>query len=129
MPAVVRWGLVAAYMAAIFALSSQPQLPDLPSAVSDKHAHAVTYAGLAVLTCRAVAGGSLAQLTARGAATAWAIAAGYGASDEVHQGYVPGRTPDLDDWVADAAGASAAAAGCYAGGILSRSRRHRPSPS
>jgi VanZ family protein len=116
-------------MAAIFALSSQSRLPDLPSRVSDKHAHAVTYAGLAVLACRAVAGGAFSGLTARGAVAAWALATAYGATDEVHQAYVPGRTADVGDWLADAAGAAAAAAGCYAWGILSRSRRQRLSPS
>ena len=131
MPAAVRWVAVAAYMAAIFLLSAQPTLPSLPSRLSDKHVHALTYAGLAAVTCRALAGGPLAGLTARGAAGAWAIAAAYGASDEYHQSFVPGRTPELDDWAADAAGAAAAAAGCYAWGIISRSRRvrERTSPS
>lgn len=131
MPTVARWGPVVAYMAAIFLLSAQPQLPSLPSQVSDKHVHALTYAGLTAVTCRALAGGALARLTAGGAVGAWAIAVAYGASDEYHQSFVPGRTPDLDDWAADVAGAAAAAAGCYAWGIISRSRRvrERTSPS
>lgn len=125
MPAVARWGPVVAYMGAIFLLSAQPQLPSFPSQVSDKHVHALTYAGLAAVTCRALAGGALARLTAGDAVGAWAIAVAYGASDEYHQSFVPGRTPDLDDWAADAAGAAAAAAACYAWGIISRSRRVR----
>lgn len=122
---IALWGPVAAYMAAIFVLSAQARLPDLPGGVNDKHAHAATYAGLAALACRAVAGGPLAGLSARGALAAWAMAAGYGVTDELHQSQVPGRTPDLDDWLADAAGAAAAAGGCYAWGIIARSRRSR----
>lgn len=128
-PALGRWGPVAAYMAAIFLLSAQPQLPSLPSQVSDKHVHAATYAGLAALACRAMAGGAMAGLTARAAVGAWAVAVAYGATDEYHQSWVPGRTPDLGDWLADAAGAAGAAAACWAWGIISRSRRVRTSPS
>ena len=32
----------------------------------------------------------------------------YGATDEIHQMYVPGRSPDVLDWFADAAGVAAA---------------------
>jgi VanZ family protein len=32
----------------------------------------------------------------------------FGALDEVHQGFVPGRSQDAMDWVADAAGAALA---------------------
>jgi VanZ family protein len=118
-------------MVAIFLVSAQPRLPDVAPGLSDKHLHAAAYAGLSVLTCRALAGGTMAALTAPGAAAAWALAAGYGVTDEVHQSYVPGRVPDLADWLADAAGAGAAAAGCYAWGIIARSRRlrERPRPS
>jgi VanZ family protein len=125
------WGPVTAYMAAIFLLSAQPRLPDLAPGVSDKHAHAAAYAGLAALACRALAGGPLSALTVRGAAGAWALASGYGLTDEIHQSFVPGRSPEGGDWLADAAGAAAAALGCYAWGIIARSRRlrERPRPS
>jgi VanZ family protein len=33
-----------------------------------------------------------------------ALGALYGVTDEVHQGYVPGRMPDPWDWVADVVG-------------------------
>ncbi len=38
----------------------------------------------------------------------WALSATFGALDEVHQGFVPGRSRDAFDWVADAVGAALA---------------------
>lgn len=38
----------------------------------------------------------------------WALAAGFGACDEIHQSFVPGRSCDAADWLADALGAAAA---------------------
>jgi VanZ family protein len=32
----------------------------------------------------------------------------YGISDELHQSFVPGRTPDVHDWIADTWGAAVA---------------------
>lgn len=131
MSRLVRWAPVVVYMAAIFALSAQPRLPALPAAVSDKHAHAAAYAGLATLSCHALAGGPMAGLGVRGAIAAWTLAAAYGATDEYHQSFVAGRTADVDDWFADALGAAAAAAACYAWGIITRPRcvGERPRPS
>jgi VanZ family protein len=47
------------------------------------------------------------------------VAAGslYGASDEIHQGFVPGRSPEVWDWVADTLGSIA--------GVLAYFRFHR----
>ena len=67
-------------------------------------------------------------MTARVAAQALAIAVAYGATDEVHQMFVPGRTPDVMDVLADAAGALVAAAVCLAWGILSRPASFVPRP-
>jgi VanZ family protein len=33
------------------------------------------------------------------------IASLYGASDELHQSFIPGRSPEIGDWVADTLGA------------------------
>lgn len=118
--AVALWGPVAAYMAVIFVLSAQPQ-PPLPSQVSDKQGHSLGYMGLAVTVARGLAGGIAAGATLRTAAAASAIAAGYGATDEWHQSFVPGRSADIHDWFADAAGALLGAGACWAWGII-RSR-------
>ena len=39
-------------------------------------------------------------------AVAIVIASLYGVSDEIHQMFVPGRTPDVFDWMTDTAGAT-----------------------
>jgi VanZ family protein len=87
------------FAALIFFLSSQPQLPEPPLAFEgiDKVLHAATYAVLAMLL-RAGAG------TAKGAWWWAVVAAVYGATDELHQSFVPGRSADLLDLLADTAG-------------------------
>jgi VanZ family protein len=107
-------------MALIFFLSSQPQ-PPLPSQLSDKQGHSLGYLGLAVTVSRALAGGLAAGVSARSAVAAWAIASGYGATDEWHQSFVDGRSADVRDWFADATGALLGAGACWAWGII-RSR-------
>ena len=37
------------------------------------------------------------------------LASGYGATDEFHQRFVHGRSPDVHDWIADTLGALAGA--------------------
>jgi VanZ family protein len=111
------WVPVAAYMALIFALSAQPD-PPLPSQVSDKQGHSLGYMGLTVVVGRALAGGTASGATLGVASGAWAIATAYAASDEWHQSFVPGRSADPRDWLADAAGALAGAGACWAWGII-----------
>jgi hypothetical protein len=95
------WAGALAWAALLFALSATPgdadgfdwPLLSLPGA--DKVAHAGLYA---------VLGGLLRLASGRtGLAVAWAGA--YGVSDEVHQAFVPGRSPDPLDWLADVVGA------------------------
>jgi len=102
------WAPVVAYMAAIFYVSSLSNpLPELTSAASDKTLHALAYSGLAYITARAVAeegrGWTLTLLAAV------IIASLYGATDEWHQLYVPGRASDIHDWFADTGGSAAGA--------------------
>jgi VanZ family protein len=94
------------YAAAIFVESSISRLPELPSGFSDKDGHALLYAGLAVLIVRALCGGSWRRVTLWTGAAAVALAALYGATDEFHQCFVPGRTADVLDWLADFIGAA-----------------------
>ena len=112
------WTPVVAYMALIFYLSSLAQ-PPLPEGVSDKSGHVFGYLGLGILAARAVAGGLPARITVRLALTAVTIAVGYGATDEVHQMFVAGRSAELYDLYADATGACIGVAGCWAWGIIS----------
>lgn len=118
---VVLWGPVVAYMALIFALSARSVLPS-PLGLNDKVVHFAFYGGLATLALRATAGGRLAGLSMRAMLAAWAIASVYGASDEFHQSFVPGRSADPWDLLADAAGAALAVVVFGASGIIARSR-------
>ena len=83
------------YMAAIFALSSLPGSEVGIPAPWDKLAHFTEYALLGFLLGRGTGNVPLA----------FALAALYGVSDEVHQAFVPGREASVFDWLADAAGA------------------------
>lgn len=85
----------------IFSASSRSTVagPSVPQ--FDKVAHFSVYGLLATLVYRAL----------RGRAGAWwalvAVSA-YGATDEWHQYFVPGRSSEIADWVADTAGAAVA---------------------
>lgn len=106
-------------MAGIFVVSAQPD-PPMAASAPDKPLHALAYAGLAVLAFRAVAGGLPAPVTRRHAAAVLAITIGYGVTDEIHQMFVPGRTAELADLVADATGAAAGLIACWAWAIVRR---------
>jgi VanZ family protein len=112
----LRAALAAGYAAALYVASSRPD----PSAYvpegwlsHDKLLHAAAYAGLGALL-----GGTLALTrlaTGRAIALAAALAAAYGATDEWHQSYVPGRQADVVDLAADALGGLAGAAAAVRG--------------
>ena len=99
------WLPVALYMALIFAVSSITHPPDLSTSIGDKGAHGLLYSGLAALMVRALAGGW--QPFGGGiavAAVGYSIL--YGATDEIHQLFVPNRSADIRDLAADAVGAA-----------------------
>jgi VanZ family protein len=103
------WGPVVAQMAAIFLFSSlHDPAPLIPGGITDKGGHFIGYALLGALMLRALAGGRLAAITWRLALAALALSSLYGISDELHQVFVAGRSPEVLDWVADSAGALAA---------------------
>jgi VanZ family protein len=108
----LAWLLPAvAYAALIFWLSHQPNpLPEVTGRLSDKLLHAVEYAGLAGLLVLGLTHVGSFGLR-RAALLAILLAAAYGATDELHQAFVPHRDASLLDWLADAAGA-------LVGGIL-----------
>ena len=114
------WLPVAAYMAAIFWASSLQALPGPVSPFPDWLLHSACYAGLALVALRAVAGGQWARVTMATLAAAWIICAIYGATDEWHQSFVPGRMVEFRDWRNDVAGALAALAGAQAFGKMRR---------
>jgi VanZ family protein len=108
------WAPVVVYMALIFAISSNSRPPDLPSALGDKGGHALLYFGLGLLFVRALAGGWREPFGARKGIAAAAYSILYAATDEIHQMFVPPRTAEIGDLLADAAGAIAAVIVAYA---------------
>jgi len=69
----------------------------------DKMAHTGAYALLGLLALRACHGG-LHRLAIRPTVAAVLVTAAYAVTDELHQGFVPGRVASLADWVADLVG-------------------------
>lgn len=99
-------------MAFIFLLSSIAHPIALPQG-ADKNLHALLYAGLGALLVRALAGGLRRHVTLASALAAVAIAAAYGISDEFHQWFVPPRSVEGLDVLADTVGAALSAAVLY----------------
>jgi VanZ family protein len=117
--------LALAWAGAIFWASSRPNpFPFLPRGLltHDKLVHLAAYAVLAGLAVGALARTRLGA--ARGVVAAAVLAAGYGATDEWHQGHVPGRDADPVDLAAAAAGAIGGAA---AAAVILRGRGARAS--
>ena len=91
-------------MALIFHLSSELEpMPEVTTYFWDKLLHTVEYGGLAMLFCRALTGEGLTWLVA--AVVAIGLTSVYGVTDEYHQLFVPLRSPDIHDWMADTLGA------------------------
>ena len=86
----------ALFMALIFYLSAQTGDRVGIPAPWDKLVHGSAYALL----------GGLLQRGLGRPGPAWGTAALYGLSDEIHQHFVPGRSLDPADWLADCIGAA-----------------------
>jgi hypothetical protein len=102
LPAVAVAGVIAWF-------SHQPDWPDAAVGWPDWLLHGLAFGGLAVTALWGVVGGVRGlpprphQLT-----TALIIASLYGAADEIHQSFIPGRDAAPGDWAADTAGAALA---------------------
>ncbi len=121
---VKLWGPVLLVMGLIYSQSAKSDPAAPPGGMSDKSAHFLAYAVLGATVVRALAGGRPAAMTAGRIALAAFVATLYGASDEVHQMFVPNRTPELLDLAADAAGSVAGAAGlAVVARVIDRARR------
>jgi hypothetical protein len=126
------WGPVALWVAFILAATSTPgsALPPSPFSGFDLFVHVGIYSGLGFLLYRALYGGAKDKVrrakhegqstAARGwrlrfsGPVAFAAAAAFGALDEGHQLFIPGRYCCLSDWVADALGAGLGALAYWA---------------
>lgn len=116
----------AIYMLLIFLLSGRSDLQGVPALVSDKAAHFAAYMVLGVLLVRAIGGRGWKRPGLPVVLAAAAIAAAYGATDELHQRFVPGRSSEALDLLADAAGGLSGAGAVYAWGIITK--LFRPDP-
>ena len=106
----------------IFRFSALPA-SDVPGRFGSL-AHFVEYLLLALLA--RIAADDESDL--RGSAIfAVALASAYAVTDELHQGFVPGRVPDVMDWIVDSAGALTGAA--LASLALNRARRSGTRPA
>ena len=105
----VRFQLPAlAWIVLIFIASSIPgnAFPDIGIFQFDKLVHIALFFTLSLLTYRATRYQS--RFPALSVYALWVsllFAVLYGATDELHQIFVPGRTPDPYDWLADSFGA------------------------
>ena len=111
MKLVLLWGPVLLVMGLIFYFSSLPDPGGPPGGISDKTAHFLIYGVLGASMIRALAGGRSAAMTLPAILAAVALSTLYGVSDEIHQSFIPPRTADIMDVVADIAGACAGAIG------------------
>jgi VanZ family protein len=92
-------GLVT-YCALIYWLSDQPSLPMANLfPYQDKVQHFLAYMPLGLLSWRAFGHWIRSASWRLVVSTLFCLI--YGFSDEWHQSFVPGRTPDLGDWVTD----------------------------
>lgn len=108
------WGPVFVVMGLIFTFSAIPDPGSIPGGMSDKSAHFLAYAALGAALTRALVAGRASALTPGRMLAAACLATLYGITDEVHQAFVPGRTPDGLDVLADACGAAAGVIGMAA---------------
>jgi VanZ family protein len=93
-----------------FSSESDP-MPVVTEHIWDKLLHTSEYAVLAGLLGRALIGEGIGY--GRACVLAVLVASTYGATDEYHQWFVPMRTSDVRDWLADTIGAAIGAL-CYA---------------
>jgi VanZ family protein len=105
LPWLWRWLPPLLWMAIIFYLSAQPDLPQAPDALLDvllkKSGHAVEYASLFLLYLRAWKANHSTDRALR--TSLWATGV-YALSDELHQAFVPGRKANWYDVVIDMSG-------------------------
>ncbi len=98
-----------------FASCNNPAAPDTGLSYQDKIIHALAFGLIATLIQRAA--GKSGAKPAIAFCIGLAAASTFGAIDEIHQSFTPGRESDMLDWLADTAGA-ALSAGLYFKNII-----------
>lgn len=100
--------LLLIYAAGIFIESSLPgdNFPEIDVTLIDKYVHFIIYFGLCLLFFYSLKNQTkFTKLHSSPFFFAWLFASLYGITDELHQYFVPGRSSDILDWVADTTGA------------------------
>lgn len=100
---LARWLPALLIMAALGYLSHQPEWPDSATGYPDWLLHGIAYTALGAACYLGTTAGGRGGIAP--AVKALAIAVTYGALDEIHQSFVPGRDAALADLLADALGA------------------------
>lgn len=106
-------------MVAVFYAQSMAHPPQ-PPGVTDKHEHFFFYGVLALLALRAFTSAQWRRIGAATALGAIVFASVYGVVNEFHQRFVPGRSYEVADMIANAIGASVAVALVWAWSIIRR---------
>ncbi len=112
------WSLCAAWAGVIFFVSSRTG-DSLPGGFSIQ-GHVIEYFVLGALLTWAL---SDEGVKPSAIVLAVLLASLYGITDEIHQHFVPGRTPDAMDWLLDTLGATAGA--FFARALILRAARKR----
>jgi VanZ family protein len=103
---VLAWLPAALYMLLIWWLSSQSlTISTVNFPFRDKGVHATEYGVLGVFLAHALSGTFIRSAPPRLWLWSVALTVLFGMSDEIHQAFVPGRSADILDLVADAVGA------------------------
>ena len=110
-PVLIAWLPAIAYMMLIWVMSSLSHVPSLEAVpFHDKGVHFLEYGTLAALLAHAFRGTRPLDRPFVTFLIAVASATFFGMTDEMHQAFVPGRNSDVHDLMADALGATVAAA-------------------
>ena len=83
--------------------------PDFPKLVSDYVLHLIEYGGFAVTLVWGRTSGFRKELSLQLSAVACLVASLYGATDEFHQAFIPGREASFQDLSMDVVGSAVSA--------------------
>lgn|GEM_PF-212199 len=97
-----RWTLFGAYLALTILLSSMTR-PPVGEAVSDTVLHALEFTAMALLLIQALGQGLFKRHSARHLVLTAGFGIFYGAADEIHQYFTPGRHSSVKDAAVDSA--------------------------
>ena len=123
---LLAWLPAALYMGLIWLISSMeaPQFPTSAFPLRDKGVHFTEFAVLGFFVAHAALRTWEGRARFRLLAVSVLIAATWGLLDEIHQAFVPGRSSDVFDVLADTLGATAgASARVLLGALFARSSR------